>query len=213
MGRHKERVQIHHEPTTTERFLCIASMPKWSKLLLEHEPNKPYCDILSGLIEKGFYSESDEKRTIKKMAADLKTDSGKLTKWIGAIYQDIFELNEQKSELFYADGIKTILYMKYFDDSASLSLTLPVIPREYEMFRFYFAKAKTGAEYYWVHRVEHSIEADTYEVCIWLNGGFANKYRDFLYDKAKFYNRIGFFDLHQKTESQIDDELMKIYKG
>ncbi|MBK8090145.1 MAG: hypothetical protein IPK31_20750 [Chitinophagaceae bacterium] len=60
--------------------------------------------------------------------------------------------------------------------------------------------------------VEHSIEADTYEVCIWLNGGFTINTVTFYTIKQNFITGIGFFDLHQKTEGQIDDELMKIYK-
>ena len=200
MARHKERVKIHYEPSTIETFHCIASMPKWAKLLIDVNPDKPYNEMLKGLVQRNFYNERNERLTIKSIAADLKTDTGKVTKWLTAIYQDIFELNENNPELFCQNGIAVTLYLHYFDDSAAFKVSLPALPREYEMFRFYFVKAKMGTDYYWVHRVEHSIENDTYETCIWLRGGLTNKYREFLYDKAKFYNRIGFMDTIDKSE-------------
>ncbi len=213
MARYKERVKIHHEPSTLETFLCIASMPKWSKLLIDAHPDKPYIGMLKGLAERDFYNDRNERLTIKKIAADLKTDTSKVTKWLTAVYGDIFELNENNPALFSGNGIPVTLYMNHFDDSASFKISLPALPREYEMFRFYFARAKVGTDYFWVHRVEHSIEVDTYEVCIWLRGGLVNKYREFLYDKAMFYNHIGLLDAMNKTEWQIDEDLKKLYKG
>lgn len=88
MARHKERVKIHYEPSTIETFLCIASMPKWANLLINAEPTKPYIEMLKGLVEMNFYNERNERLTIKAIAADLKTDTGKVTKWLTAIYQD-----------------------------------------------------------------------------------------------------------------------------
>lgn len=213
MARHKERVKINHEPSTIETFLCISSMPEWVKLLIHAEPDKPYIEMLKGLAERDFYNDRNERLTIKKIATDLKIETSKVTKWLNAVYQDIFDLNENKPELFNKNGIPVTLYLHHFDDSAAFKISLPALPREYEMFRFYFAKAKMGTDYFWVHRVEHSIEADAYEVCIWLRGGLTNKFREFLYDKAMFYNRIGFMDAMNKTEWQIDDELRSIYKG
>ena len=57
MARQKEKVIIKHQPNTIEIFLCIASMPKWAKLLINEEPMKPYIDMLKGLLEKNFYSD------------------------------------------------------------------------------------------------------------------------------------------------------------
>jgi hypothetical protein len=213
MGRQKERVEIHHQPSTIETFLCIASMPKWAKLLIDADPTKPYIEMLQGLIEKKFYTDRNEKLTIKKIGSDLKIDTAKVTKWLALIYQDIFDVNETKPELFCDKGIPVTLYLHHFDDSAAFKISVPALPREFEMFRFYFAKAKMGIEYYWVHRVEHSIEEDEREICIWLRGGFVNRYREFLYDKAKFYNEIPFRGVQDKTEYEIDAELRKIYKG
>lgn len=213
MARHKEKLEVHHDPSTIEIFLCIASMPKWAKLLIEAEPTKPYVEMLKELSQKNFYSDRNEKLTIKKISTDLKINTAKITKWFTAIYQDIFDLNETKPELFYEKGIAVTLYLRNFDDSEAFRISVSALPREYEMFRFYFAKAKMGIEYYWVYRIEHSIEEDNYEICIWLRGGFANKYREILYDKAMFYNEISLGDTVNKSEYEIDNELRKIYKG
>ena len=108
-------------------------------------------------MKKRFYRDFNEKLSIKRIAADLKLDTAKVTKWLNVIYQDIFKLNETKPELFFERGIAVTLYLRHFDDTEAMKVSLPALPREYEMFRFYFAKAKMGIEYYWVYRVEHCI--------------------------------------------------------
>ena len=212
MARQKERMIIKHQPSTIEIFLCIASMPKWAKLLINEEPMKPYIEMLKGLIEKKFYSEKNERLTIKAISTDLKIETGKVVKWLTAIYKDIFELNESKPELFYDNAISVTLFMRHYDDVETFRISLPALPREYEMFRFYFAKAKVGTDYFWVQHVEHSIENDRCEICIWLRGGMVNKYREFLFEKAKFYDSIDFMDAFNMADFEIDNELKKIYK-
>ena len=212
MARQKERMVIKHQPTTIEIFVCIASMPNWAKLLINEEPTKPYIEMLKGLIERNFYSKKNERLTIKAIATDSKIDSGKATKWLTAIYEDIFKLNENKPELFYDKTIPVTLYMRHYDDSETFRISLPALPREYEMFRFYFVKAKVGTDYFWVERVEHSIENDKYEICIWLHGGMVNKYREYLFEKAKFYESIEFMNFYKMADFEIDNELKKVYK-
>ena len=213
MARQKERVLFKHQPTTIEIFLCIASMPKWSKLLINEQPTKPYIEMLKALVERNFYKERNERLTIKAIATDIKIDSGKVVKWLPMIYEDIYELNENKPDLFYDNGIAVRLYMRHYDDTETYRLSLPALPREHEIFRFYFAKSKVGTDYFWIERIEYSIEDDSCEICIWLHGGIANKYRTFLFEKAKFYNSIGFMDAHNMTDHEIDNELKIFIKN
>ena len=61
-------------------------------------------------------------------------------------------------------------------------------------------KAKLGIDYFWVKKVEHSIFDFESEICIWLEGGFLNKYREFAFEKISFHEKIGVmaeYDLHR----------------
>jgi len=188
-------------------------MPNYSKILLEQNPAKPYSDFLRRLIDLNFYNERTEKIAIKKIATDLKTDTTKATKWIKEIYEQIFELNYDKPELFQNNGVKVCMYVRYYDSSCSFYTTLPVLPREFETINFPFAKGKTGTERFWVKRIEHEITEDIAAVTLWLDGGTLNKYREFALDKALFQGWIHFMDIYNKQSFELDDELKKIYKN
>lgn len=145
------------------------------------------------------------------MARDFKADTVRVTKWIHQIYEDIFELNEDKPELFQTNENKVTLYMKDYDNYCSFRLSLPTLPREYEAFRFYFIKGKLGTDDFWVKRVVHIIEDDKTCIDISLEGGHVNKYREFALDRALFHGWIGFMDIYQKHKFEIDDKLKTLF--
>ncbi|MGG9970919.1 hypothetical protein ACQ33O_03900 [Ferruginibacter sp. SUN002] len=213
MGRTKEKKKILHEPSTHEIFGCISRTPTYSKLLLENGPEKTYTAFLSWLIEKDFYNDKYEKISIKKMAADFKADSTKATIWIKEIYQDIFELNNDRPELFQNNDLKVSLYMKSYDNSCCFSTCMSVLPREFETVRFPFVHAKIGTDYFWVKKVEHEIEDNKIATTLWLEGGFVNKYREFALDKALFEGWIHFMDVYEKHSFELDNEIKKIYRN
>ena len=206
----KERVRIIHHPSTQEIFTCIASMPQWSRLLFQQRPHKPYNDFLKWLINTNFLKEKNERITIKMMAAGFKGDATKVTKWIHAIYDDILELNDEQPQLFQTAGIPVSLTMKYDDNYCYVNSSLPVLPREYESFRFPFVKAKMGIEHFWVKNVSQMIEADTTQITISLYGGELNRFREFALDKALFQGWIHFMDIYQKHPLEIDKELQDL---
>lgn len=213
MGRTKERRKILHEPSTHEIFYCLSNMSSYAKILSRQSSEKQYVNFLHWLIEKDFYSTRTEKISIKKIATDFKSDSAKVTKWIHEIYEDIFELNNDKPELFQTEGIKVTMYFRSYDNTCTLFTSLIVLPREFETIRMYFVKAKVGIDYFWVKKVEHTVEEDKTEITLWLEGGFLNKYREFALDKALFQGWIHFMDVYDKHSFELDDELKKIYKN
>ena len=213
MSRTKERRKIIHEPSTHEIFICLCGMPIYSKILVEQMPDKPYSEFLRWVIGKNFFNERTEKILIKKIASDFKADTAKVTKWIKEIYEEIFELNFNKPELFQNEGIKVSLLMKHHDNSCNIDTSMPVLPREFELIRFPFVKAKIGTEYFWVKRVEHEIVENNTTITLWLEGGFLNKYRELALDKAIFQGRIHFMDVYHKSEFELDDEIKKIYRN
>lgn len=213
MPRTKEKRKIIHEPSTHEIFVCLSQMPSYSKLLLANKPNKPYAKFLSWLIEIDFNRDKNEKTSIKKLAADFKTDTPKATKWIKDIYNDIFELNNESPALFQNGGIKVILYMKHHDSSYLFYTAMPVVPREFETLIFPFAKGIIGLDRFWVKKVDHSFEGEEVEITVWLEAGFANKYREFALDKALFQGWIGLMDVFDKYSFELDKELNNIYRN
>lgn len=161
--------------------------------------------------KKEFYNSLEEKISIKKIAADFKTDTARVTKWIREIYDDIFELNYEKPELFQKSGAKVCLHFSYFDDICIFYTSLQVVPREFEKVRFPFINAKVGINWFWVKTVEHEIAEESI-VNISLKGGTANKYREFSLDKALFQREIHYMDVYEKNEFELDDEIRKIYR-
>lgn len=212
MGMKKARKQILHEPSTHEIFHCISTMPMYSKILLEQYPDKPYAEFLCWLIDKNFYKGLNEKITIKRISVDFGIDTGKVTKWIKEIYEQIFELNSDKPELFQNTGIKVYMYIKHYDSSCIIYTSLQVLPRESETVKFPFAEAKVGIDFFWVQKVEHEIEDDTVLVTLWLVGGFINKYREFALDKALFQGWIDFMDVYELNTFELDDKINKLYR-
>jgi hypothetical protein len=209
MPRTKERIKIIHEPSTHEVFVCLAQMPSYSKLLLEHKPDKAYAKFLSWLIEIDFNNDKNEKTILKKLAADFKIETVKATKWIGEIYKDIFELNNERPELFQKGAIKVSLYMKYYDNRCSFLTAMPVVPREFETIRFSFVKSEVGVDYFWVKKVDYDFTNNDVEITIWLEGGFPNKYREFALDKALFHDWIGFMDVYDKQPFELDESIKR----
>ncbi|MBK9221930.1 MAG: hypothetical protein IPO16_07370 [Saprospiraceae bacterium] len=211
MGRAKERRRIIYKPSTLEIFYCLSCMPSYSKLLLDQYPDKPYTDFLWWLIEKEFYKELTEKIAIKKISADFRTDAAKVTKWLKQIYEQIFERNSNRPELFRNNGLKVCMYMNHNDNSCYINTSLPTLPREFETISFPFAKGKVGTDHFWVKKVEHVIVEDSVEVIIWLEGRILNKYREFSLDKALFQDKIHFMDYFNMQEYEIDKELKMLY--
>ena len=213
MGRLKERKKILHEPTTHEIFMCLTCMPLCSKILIENGPQKSYTDFLRWLLQVNFYKEKGEKISIKKLATDFKSNSIKVTKWIHEIYEDIFELNYNESELFQREGVKVALYIRSYDNSCMFYISMPVLPREFERINFPFVKSKVGIDVFWVKKIEHEMNEDLTAITIWLEGGFVNRYREFALDKALFQGWIHFMDVHNKHSFELDEELKNIYRN
>ncbi|MBK8451700.1 MAG: hypothetical protein IPL42_17475 [Saprospiraceae bacterium] len=213
MFRTKERAKIIHQPSTLEIFYSLSCMPSYSKLLLDQCPDKPYSDFLVWLIEQEFYKDRAEKIAIKKISADFMTNPIKVTKWIKEIYEQIFELNSDKPELFQKKGVKVCLYMSHHDSSCHINTSLPTLPREFETISFPFVKGKLGTDHFWVKKVQHEIVEDIVEIFIWLEGRTLNKYREFALAKALFEDKIHFMDVFHMQEYEIDKELKMIYRN
>lgn len=209
MSRTKERRKIIHEPSTQEIFGCLYGAPKYSRLLLDNKPGKPYAKFLEWLLQVNFYNEIQEKISIKRLASDFKIDTPKATKWIREIYKDIFELNYEMPELFQTEGVKLTMYMKHYDSGCSFYTAMPIIPREFETLCFSFVQGIMGTVHFWVKKVEHSIEGNEVEITIWLEGGYVNKYREFALDKALFHNWIGFMDVYDKHSFELDESIKR----
>lgn len=198
--------------STKDILICLSHAVSYCNLVLKHYSNKNYIHFLELLIAKEFYKDEGDRAAIKKIAEELKTDPSKIRKWIREIYEDIFKLNNDQPHIFYDDGFKVRLYLINHGITCLFCVTLPFLPREHETFTFYFMNAKMGNEYFWVKKVEYTIEYDIKEITIELQGGFENKYREFILDKALFHHKLDIMSAHKLTEHQMDDQLKRIYR-
>ena len=61
--------------------------------------------------------------------------------------------------------------------------------------------------------MEHEFGDNEVETTIWLEGGFANKYREFALDKALFHEWIGFMDIYDKHSFELDESIKRFTKN
>lgn len=146
------------------------------------------------------------------MATGFKGNSGKITKWIHEIYEDIFDLNSDNPAFFQDEGIPVSLIAKSYDNLCGFNIAVSASPREFETIRFPFLKAKMGIELLWLKKVEHLVLENMPEIEIWLESGFLNRYREFALDKALFQGYIGFMEVYDNHSFELDDRIRSIYK-
>ncbi len=207
MARIKEKPKLVHQATTLEYLYCLADMPKWSQVLRDYDSTKSYTEFLKWIIEKQYFKD-DEKISIKKIAELSGYPTAKISRWLREIYEGILELNEIQPQLFcYAGNANVEFYFKYFDSYCSFKTTLPALPQIHESFDFFFIKAKISISSFWVKDVRHIIGEDRACVLINLHGGFVNIYREFALSKALFEGTMGFMDVYQKYDYEIDKHL------
>lgn len=212
MPRSTSRKEIHHQPTTHELLLCLESMPKWVEILLQNS-DKAFCPFIKWYSSANFYKERTDRVTIKQLAKDYRiADSVKITKWISEAYNEILLLHMEQPGLFSGTGIKITCYCKNFNDSATLVLWFPSIPRMYDEIRVEFLKASLGVAFFWVEKVSFSFENDGTDVTLYLKGGFPNQYRHVLLQRAEFEGLLSLQELHFNTDYENDKELLDYYR-
>lgn len=150
---------------------------------------------------------------MKSVAAKFNSDPTKISKWIRQIYEEIFELNYDNPEPFQRSGIKVTLHLTNYDNFGSFDTCLPVMPRENEAFISRFFNAKVGTNYFWVDKIDHYFENDQMKTTLHLKGGFVNKYRKLLTDRALFEERLSLHDFYIKYDYEVDRELKKWYRS
>jgi hypothetical protein len=198
------------QASAIDTFYSMVSCAKWVKFLQGN--GKPYQNFLSNLISVSFYKELDRRTTIKHMAEQFGFKRELITKWIKEMYEDIFDLNWNKPELFEEEGIMHELYFKGYRDSTGLRLWLKTTPRVYEKIDLFFLDAKLGCRSFWVKDVHHDLDDSQHIISVHLEGGILNKHRELLVDRALFEGVLGWMDAHQGRESAIDKQLLLFYK-
>ncbi len=209
MSRTKERPKLIHQATTQEYLYCLGNMPKWSQVLSDHTNGKPYQDFLKWILQQQYFKD-EEKISVKRISELSGYPSPKISKWLKDIYEDILKLNDVQPSLFYLQGsIEVELWLRYFDSYCLFKTRLSALPKLYESFDFFFVKAKVGISSFWVKDVRHIIEDNRVYVCISLDGGIVNIYREFALSKALFEGTLNFDDVYRKFDFEIDKLLLK----
>lgn len=214
MSRLKHASPEKYIPSIRDIKVSLFSEYQWISLL----PNrgKPYNHIIDGLINIGKYWNSDDSEsdngafTMKWMAEKLHESPAHVSKWIRAIYEDLFELNCSEPELFVDDGeILCEFWFSGFQEEryCSFSFGLPALPHVGDTLDFCFVRAAIGCDFFYIKDIRHYRQGR--KTCIEIDceaGTKYNKFREFLLDKAQFMNEIGFMTEHN-ARPYLDDML------
>ncbi|RZK11549.1 MAG: hypothetical protein EOO43_19285 [Flavobacterium sp.] len=206
----KEKRLFIHNPSTLETLYCLRDSPFWAEKLLDD--NYGHKDFLKDLIAKNFY-QSEDSPSIKFIASDLSLTATKVSKWIKDIYNDILLLNQLNPEMFRSAGTEHLCHFRNYDNHQSFSVWLTQTPRNYENVDLYFLKAKMGTDTFMVTEVSHSFFDNRQVVILTLKGGYCNRYREELVQRALFEGVLGFMDTYKKSGYEIDEILRKHYSG
>ncbi len=203
-----------YKPSARELVFCLTSEFQWLELLRNN--GKAYEPVLDYLIDLGKHYEQDDdndeskRYQSKTISAVTGINSSKIKKILVEIYNDIFELNNSNPELFN-NGEKYLyeLCFSHFSNFGYFYLWLPVMLKPFDRFDFHFVYAKLKTSSFWVEDVSHRHEYGKTIVDVSLKGGYPNKYRELLLERAKFMEDISYFELRDLSEFQLDEKLMK----
>lgn len=203
-----------YKPSARELVFCLTSEYQWLELLKNN--GKVYEPVLDYLIDLGKQYEEDvdndesKKYQSKSISAATGFNSSKIKKFLAEIYNDIFELNYSKPELFN-NGDKYLYEMcfSYFSFNGYFYLWLPVMLKPFDRFDFHFVYAKLKTSSFWVEDVSHRHEYGKTIVDVSLKGGYPNKYRELLLEKVKFLNDISFHEIINISDFQLDEKLKR----
>lgn len=205
MSNRYERPKLEIKPTPKEVFHSLKSMPNWINLLAingEEKKYTPFLKILNGT-ENLEYSDFP---AIKSVASLHGFNLAQINRWIKEIYNDIFDLSCEKSELFFKEGEILIEFnFENLGNYAFLCFSLPSVPKLYEEINISFLEAKLHINFFWVADVRYQINNPANIIHISAKGGSCNKYRDFAIDKAKYEKKLHFNELWHLTDREIDD--------
>lgn len=199
----------------------LLSEARWMRLL--SGLGKPYEHIIEGFIEIANYwntdncESKDREVTIKWIAEKLNETPQNINKWLPRIYQDLFELNDSRPELFASEGEILCCFLLSgfeYDRTCAFSFGVPTIPHRGDSLSFRFTNAALDCESFYIQDVRFSRffgETNIFIHCDPRNSyRSTNHYREFLLEKARFMNQINY-----KTESRANmylDEMLQFYE-
>ena len=202
-----------YNPTARKLVFSLSSEYKWLELLKNN--GKEYEPILDYLIDLGKRYEQDididncKKYQSKTISTITGINSLKIKKLLEDIYNDIFKMNYSNPELFKNDG--KYLYDLCFSNLSYFShfyVWFSVMLNPFNSFDFSFINAKVDNSTFWVHSVNHYHEYGKRVVRAYLYGGYSNKYRELLFEKARFMKDISYKKMSEIFDYQSDEILI-----
>ena len=201
-------------PSIRDIKVSLFSEYQWISLLSGR--GKPYDHIIDGLVKIGEYWNSEDADreegafTMKWMAEKLHESPAHVSKWLRAIYEDLFGLNDSEPELFVADGeILCGFWFSGFREGRScyFSFGIPALPHVGDNLDFCFVRAALGCDFFYIKDISHNRQGGKTSIMIDCEAGARyNRFREFLLDKARFMNEIGFMTEHD-ARPYLDDML------
>lgn len=199
--------QEQYKPGTVDVLNALVSEYQWLNLLVDK--GKSYEALILLLIQESDREMYTGFGAIKKVSQTLNESQSKITKWILSAYNDLFELNYDKPELFkVGEGQRYDMYFKvdYYESSAfTLYLANPL--HYGEAFEWQFIKAKVGTYHFYVDNITHEYAGGIVTTRVSLHSGWFNSYRQHLVDKLDFLKLIDFHEKHYLPSHKLDEIL------
>ena len=205
-------------PSIRDIKVSLFSEYQWISLLSGR--GKPYDHIIDGLVKIGEYWNSEDSDreegafTMKWMAEKLHETPAHVSKWLRAIYEDLFALNGSEPALFVADGeLHCSFWFTGFREGRScyFSFGIPALPHVGDNLDFCFVRAALGCDFFYIKDISHNRQGGKTSIMIDCEAGTRyNRFREFLLDKARFMNEIGF--MTEQNARQYLDDMLRAYE-
>lgn len=206
--------EYKYKASTRDYLVALSNFPCFVKLL--NATNKPYL-VLHAWLLSNESSLLDENRTlpsIKELSQTLGIDSGKITRYLKMMYDEIHELNEKEPDKFKQDG-QTLCYLSfnYLGQYVGFNLGLSILPKIGEGFDFYFIKPQNGGSNFYVKSVNHHYDNMRHTISIQLTYELPNLYMQLLREKAYLNHDISLHDYLSEPSFSLQEKLVKWYRN
>lgn len=209
----KKKLKYEHKASARDYLIALAYHSNFTHLL--EKSNKPYMSLVDWLLEKEEFLKDDSSSfpSIKQISVETGISSGKIAKYLKAIYEDILSLNDEKPGLFKKEGqILCGLSFNYLGNYHLFNAGLDAVPRVGDYFTFLFIEPQVGGRGFHVTRVFHNLDYDGQQITIGLSSGSPNLYLKLLKEKAYLHREISFNEyFDNESDSEFQEKLLSIY--
>jgi hypothetical protein len=212
----KDGNEVRYQASTQDIFIALTSEAQWLDLL--EISDKKVLKLINIIQLEGRKTDDEQgdSPSIKTIAKEIGTNPTNVSDWVVQLYDDLWQLNWQKPELFHKGALICECYFKGGLDKQycyfKLGLQHPFTPGD--NFNWVFLRGKFSLMAFHVTSVGHEHINGKMKTFINFKIGYGNRYREMLLEKARFLEVISYDELIDLPEYKIDELLQhRVEKG